>query len=105
MVVEAILPELRSREGATLWDRFHDSLPVLKVRLRGTLAWFMRRTYCLLPMPGWGRRLRIVIDWTSALLLPPDMVKLDLASEQLVHRRVAAVLTFLRDAGLRPRSG
>jgi len=27
--------------------------------------------------------------------------KLDLASEQLVHRRVAAVLTFLRDAGLR----
>lgn len=28
--------------------------------------------------------------------------KLDLASEQLVHRRVAAVLAFLRDAGLRP---
>ena len=30
--------------------------------------------------------------------------KLDLASEQQVHRRVAAVLTFLRDAGLRARS-
>ena len=30
--------------------------------------------------------------------------KLDLASEQQVHRRVAAVLTFLRDAGLRPRT-
>jgi DNA-binding NarL/FixJ family response regulator len=28
--------------------------------------------------------------------------KLDLATEHLVHRRVAAVLTFLRDAGLRP---
>jgi DNA-binding NarL/FixJ family response regulator len=28
--------------------------------------------------------------------------KLDLTNEQLVHRRVAAVLTFLRDAGLRP---
>src|SRR5262249_52048983 len=28
--------------------------------------------------------------------------KLGLTSEQLVHRRVAAVLTFLRDAGLRP---
>ena len=28
--------------------------------------------------------------------------KLDLASEQQVHRRVAAVLTFLRDASLRP---
>jgi DNA-binding NarL/FixJ family response regulator len=31
--------------------------------------------------------------------------KLDLAAEQLVHRRVAAVLTFLRDASLRPHSG
>jgi DNA-binding NarL/FixJ family response regulator len=30
--------------------------------------------------------------------------KLDLSSEQLVHRRVAAVLTFLRDAGLRSPS-
>jgi DNA-binding NarL/FixJ family response regulator len=30
--------------------------------------------------------------------------KLDLASEQQVHRRVAAVLTFLRDAGLRTPS-
>ena len=28
--------------------------------------------------------------------------KLDLSGEQLVNRRVAAVLTFLRDAGLRP---
>ena len=28
--------------------------------------------------------------------------KLDLNNEQMVHRRVAAVLTFLRDAGLRP---
>jgi len=28
--------------------------------------------------------------------------KLDLSGEQLVHRRVAAVLTFLRDASLRP---
>jgi len=30
--------------------------------------------------------------------------KLDLSGEQLVHRRVAAVLTFLRDSGLRPPS-
>jgi DNA-binding NarL/FixJ family response regulator len=28
--------------------------------------------------------------------------KLDLSGEQAIHRRVAAVLTFLRDAGLRP---
>src|SRR5947209_19643987 len=35
---------------------------LLKVRVRGVLAWFVRRTYYLLQMPGWGRRLRILID-------------------------------------------
>src|SRR5207245_5393066 len=30
---------------------------LLKVRVRGVLAWFVRRTYYLLQMPGWGRRL------------------------------------------------
>jgi NADH dehydrogenase len=62
----------------------------LKVKLRGTLAWFLRRTYYLLQMPGWSRRLRIVIDWTFALLIPPDVVKLDLASEDALALRNAA---------------
>src|SRR5262249_55970791 len=34
---------------------------LLKVRVRGVLAWFVRRTYYLLQMPGWSRRLRIMI--------------------------------------------
>jgi NADH dehydrogenase len=70
----------------------------LKVRLRGALAWFMRRTYYLLQMPGWSRRLRIVIDWTFALLLPPDVVKLDLDSEVALALRNAA-------AGVAPAKG
>jgi NADH dehydrogenase len=35
---------------------------LLKVRVRGALAWFVRRTYYLLQMPGWRRRLRIMIE-------------------------------------------
>jgi NADH dehydrogenase len=54
---------------------------LLKVRVRGVLAWFVRRTYYLLQMPGWGRRLRIVTDWTFALLFRPDVVKISLESE------------------------
>jgi NADH dehydrogenase len=54
---------------------------LLKVRVRGRLAWFVRRMYYLLQMPGWVRRLRIVIDWTFALLFRPDVVKIDLDSE------------------------
>src|SRR5439155_14706901 len=55
---------------------------LLNVRVRGVLAWFVRRTYYLLQMPGWGRRLRIMIDWTFALLFRPDVAKIDLDSEE-----------------------
>jgi NADH dehydrogenase len=71
---------------------------LLKVRVRGALAWFVRRTYYLLQMPGWGRRLRIMIDWAFALLFRPDVVKIDLASEDALFLRNAA-------AGAAPRTG
>jgi hypothetical protein len=34
-------------------------------------------------LPGWRRRLRIMIDWTFALLFRPDVVKIDLTSEEM----------------------
>jgi NADH:ubiquinone reductase (H+-translocating) len=64
---------------------------LLKVRVRGFLAWFVRRTYYLLQMPGWVRRLRIMIDWSFALLFPPDVVKISLDSEAAMILREAAV--------------
>jgi NADH dehydrogenase len=54
---------------------------LLRVRMHGLPAWLLRRTYYLLQMPGWGRRLRILIDWTFALLFRPDIVKVGLDSE------------------------
>ncbi|HEV3443124.1 MAG TPA: FAD-dependent oxidoreductase, partial [Gemmataceae bacterium] len=63
---------------------------LLKVRVRGVLAWFVRRTYYLLQMPGWGRRLRIVTSWTFALLFRPDVVKVSLDSEAAMILREAA---------------
>ena len=64
---------------------------LLKVRVRGLVAWFVRRTYYLLQMPGWSRRLRIMIDWTFALLFRPDIVKISLDSEAAsLLREVAA---------------
>ena len=60
---------------------------LLKVRVRGVLAWFVRRTYYLLQMPGWRRRLRIMIDWAFALLFRPDVAKIDLDSEEDVLLR------------------
>ncbi len=63
---------------------------LLKVRVRGVPAWFVRRTYYLLQMPGWPRRLRIMIDWTFALLFRPDIVKISLDNEVALHLREAA---------------
>jgi NADH dehydrogenase len=60
---------------------------VLGVRLTGFPAWWFRRTYYLLQMPRWDRRLRIVLDWTVALFFRPDITKVDLLPEQ---REVAA---------------
>jgi NADH dehydrogenase len=60
---------------------------LLKVRVRGFSAWFIRRTYYLRQLPGWGRKLRTMIDWTFALLFRPDIVKVSLDSEtaSLLH--------------------
>jgi len=44
----------------------------------------------LLQMPGWRRRLRIMIDWTFASLFRPDIVKISLDSETVSLFREAA---------------
>jgi NADH dehydrogenase len=75
---------------------------LLKVRVHGVVAWLVRRTYYLLQMPGWSRRLRIMSDWTFALLFRPDIVKISLDSETewLLHEAAAgAVPRNQRTAG------
>jgi NADH dehydrogenase len=46
------------------------------VKLRGAVAWFMHRTYHVSRMPTWNRRIRIVIDWTTALFFGREVVAL-----------------------------
>ncbi|MGC8551461.1 MAG: NAD(P)/FAD-dependent oxidoreductase [Phycisphaerae bacterium] len=49
---------------------------VMKVQVRGFLAWWIWRSYYLMQMPRWSRRLRIIIDWTVSLFFHNDVVKL-----------------------------
>lgn len=46
------------------------------IKLRGPLAWFMHRTYHMWAMPTLNRKVRIVLDWTTALLFRREMVAL-----------------------------
>ena len=55
---------------------------MLKVRIHGFAAFFVRGAYYLLHMPGVSRRLRIMIDWISARLFRPDIVKISVDSER-----------------------
>lgn len=50
---------------------------VYGLRMRGFPAWITHRTYHLLKLPTVNRRLRVVADWTLALLFPREVVSLD----------------------------
>jgi hypothetical protein len=45
-------------------------------------------------MPGWMRRLRIMIDWAFALLFRPDVVKISLEREAALILQEAAADAF-----------
>lgn len=46
------------------------------VRLRGFPAWLVHRTYRLLKLPSFNRRLRVLAEWTLALFFPREIVSL-----------------------------
>jgi NADH:ubiquinone reductase (H+-translocating) len=58
------------------------------IRLRGFIAWWVWRSYYLFRMPQWRRRVRVMIDWTVALLFGTDIVQLDLVPEDRLRESV-----------------
>jgi NADH dehydrogenase len=49
---------------------------VYGVKLRGWPAWFMHRTYHVSRVPTLNRKVRVVADWTLALLFKREVVSL-----------------------------
>jgi NADH dehydrogenase len=46
----------------------HKAVAVMRgIKLRGFPAWWAARTYHVLAMPGVGRRVRLIVDWTVGL--------------------------------------
>jgi NADH:quinone reductase (non-electrogenic) len=60
---------------ATL-GRYKGIADVLGVRLRGFPGWFVTRTYHLYQLPLLTRKLRVVVDWTTALFFRRDIAEL-----------------------------
>jgi NADH dehydrogenase len=60
---------------ATL-GRYKGIALVFGVPVRGFLGWFITRTYHLYQLPLFSRKLRVVTDWTVALLFRRDIAEL-----------------------------
>ena len=62
---------------ATL-GRFKGIADVFGLRFRGFLGWFITRTYHLYQLPLLTRKLRVVVDWTTALFFRRDIAELSM---------------------------
>jgi NADH dehydrogenase len=60
---------------ATL-GRYKGIALVFGVPFRGFIGWFITRTYHLYQLPLFSRKLRVVTDWTVALLFRRDIAEL-----------------------------
>ena len=67
------------------------------IPLRGFSAWWVRRSYYLLVTPRMAQRIRLIVEWTLALLLYPPLSKLDLNTEKEMLRRYMDVEPLARE--------
>jgi NADH dehydrogenase len=62
--------------GVCSLGRYKGVANIKGVRFKGSVGWFLHRSYHLLAMPTWTRRVKIAMDWTVALLFPRDLAQL-----------------------------
>ncbi|MBE0564331.1 MAG: NAD(P)/FAD-dependent oxidoreductase [Krumholzibacteria bacterium] len=60
------------------------------LKLAGFPAWFLWRTVYLLKFPGWGRRLRVVLEWTIDLCFGRDDVQLGVRGATVAEHETTA---------------
>jgi NADH dehydrogenase len=77
---------------ATL-GRFKGIADVMGVRVRGFPGWFVTRTYHLYQLPLITRKIRVVVDWTTALFFRRDVAELSM----LGHRHALGERTDATD--------
>lgn len=78
-VLEGRRPEpfvYRNIGGVASLGRYKGVAMVYGVKFRGSAAWAMHRSYHLAAMPTLSRKVKIAMDWTTALLFPRDIAQL-----------------------------
>jgi NADH:ubiquinone reductase (H+-translocating) len=62
--------------GVCSLGRYKGVATVKGLKFKGSIGWILHRSYHLLAMPTWTRRVKIAMDWTTALLFPRDLAQL-----------------------------
>ncbi len=65
------------------------------IKLRGIVAWFMHRTYHVMRMPTFNRKVRVLADWTEALFFRREVVALGQLQQPRTEFEQAAGLQHL----------
>ena len=78
--------------------RYKGVARVLGIKVRGFPAWFLHRTYHLSRIPTFGRKIRVMADWTVALFFRRDIAQLG----SLVHPRDAITEAGAEEGGSKP---
>ncbi|MEJ3652459.1 NAD(P)/FAD-dependent oxidoreductase [Actinomycetes bacterium KLBMP 9759] len=51
------------------------------IKMRGIIAWLLHRSYHLMQMPTWNRKIRVAFDWFGAFVLGREVVSLGQINE------------------------
>ena len=72
---------------------------VYGIKVRGLAAWFMHRTYHVSRVPSLNRKIRVLVDWTLALILKREVVSMgELHSPRVPFTDVTPAVAATQDA-------
>jgi NADH:ubiquinone reductase (H+-translocating) len=74
--------DIRARGSLAALGRRTGVAEVMGVRISGFFGWWLWRTVYLLKMPGFGRKLRVLLEWNVALFSRRDYVQLGIQPAQ-----------------------
>ncbi|HEY7543693.1 MAG TPA: NAD(P)/FAD-dependent oxidoreductase, partial [Blastocatellia bacterium] len=69
---------------------------IMGYRFSGFFAWFLWRTYYLMQVPLFEKRIRILMDWTADLFFTPDIVQLGITRARQIESTPRAVAMISR---------
>jgi NADH dehydrogenase len=74
---QPITPYEHSYAGSVASLGLHKGVAdVYGVKLKGWPAWFMHRSYHVSRVPTFNRKVRVLLDWTTAMFFRRDVVSL-----------------------------